>query len=170
MTTLTDDQLANLKPILKSVEELRSDLAYLIERDARLQARWILGLTISNGAALTALGARVIDLLSQPSTEQAKDALAIAIPSLWMFLGGILLAGTAALMELVSNQKIMWRLHQSIRFRLTHPEAITKNELSPISWRAWMVEILSGLSFAGGLAYPLLVLAFRYFAADGVTW
>jgi hypothetical protein len=162
--------LANLPGRTKSLDDLVKEFDTFAENDRRLQSRWIIGLVVANGGAMTALAGKTLDLLGTSGTDESRAAVALSIPSLWFFAAGLALAGVAGLLELLRNQKAMQSVHRSIRIRQNIHGSVTQDELDPPALFSWSVEIASGAAFLGGLVYPLIVLALRYCGAGVVEW
>lgn len=170
MREVTEEQYANLPPLTKSTAEIKTELGEHRERDYKLQTRWILGLAVANGGALTALSAKILDAIATKPTPEARAAFALAYPSLWFFVIGFTAVGCIAVSELLSNHTMIRKAHRSLRFRAHNPGAVTIDEIPPITIKAWAFEAISALSFIGGLTYPLTVLAIRYWREGGFTW
>lgn len=167
---LTDDEVRATPARLKSVDEIKAEFVSAREYDQRLQGRWLIGLAVANGGALTALSAKLLDVLGQPDTMEARAAVALALPSLWLFIVGFVAVGLAALAELLRNQQAVREAHRSLRIRAHYPESVTHDGLGDNPILSWAVELTSAGCFVAGLIYPVAVLGVRYFQVGGVAW
>lgn len=144
-------------------EQFRADLIQGRE-DAwaahnRTGDRWMLSLAIGNGGAFLALGARVLDKASEAGT-------ALAMPSLWLFAVGLVLAGINPFIE---AQRTLLHARAWERAVEVFDEDRDEQEdpgIQKLDDRIYAfqmgLELTSGLAFVGGLFYPLVVLSHRY--------
>lgn len=165
------EELAKAPLVKVSAEEIRERIDYGRSALDKLQARWSLFLAVGNGAALTALGSKIIDVLAGEPTRTAKTLLALAFPSIWLFALGLVAAGVIPFFELLGMAEKVRLQRQSLR----HVESGLGDSYEPdvSQWDslwAWTPEILATLLFMAGLLWPLVRLTSRFFTPTGMNW
>jgi hypothetical protein len=125
-----------------------------------LQSRWGLFLGIGNGAALVALGSKVLDLRAAPATAQAVAAVGFVYPSMILFAFGLMASGWVPLSELRATHGLL-REQRGFLQRLGSGEEIEVNAFPHADghWdapRNWWPEILAAGCFVAGLGWPLI--------------
>jgi hypothetical protein len=143
----------------RQLDELLSNQKYELDRAHAVSQRWVLWLAIGNGAALAAIGAKLV--------ETRSEALAaLLMPSCWLFLVGLVAAGSVAPITLKRHQLSVqkWR-EWTVAFRkgqpLQSPAATIKAD-ERLRGREVCLEWIAAASFVGGVAYPLIVMCHRY--------
>lgn len=165
-----EETYKSLPPRKKTVEQIEREYRQAIERDHQLQSKWLLGLAIANGGALTALSAKTLDVIGKPVDATAKAAVALAVPCLWLFVVGFIAVGAALLQELIRNQNGAYFAHRTLTLHAARQDITTLDTFGRPTWKAWLPELLSAACFVGGLMYPLLVLGLRYFRNGEFSW
>lgn len=150
-----------------SVSELDDVIRGLDARTERKQERWLIGLAVANAAGLTAVGARIFDVLAGGNSKSVQEGvIALALPSVWLFLIGLALAGLTFIGDQITDALDAVRLRSARKRLVDSPEAVFVMGPGAMTWKTWFeiwgMEALSALCFMGGLTYPAMVLSLRY--------
>lgn len=166
----SQDEVNKMPDWRRSEDLVVADYRHRVERAYTLQNRWLLWLAVANAGALTALASKQLEALSKAGNDEAYAAFALIHPSMWFFFFGIIAAAVAALQELFNNMNEAKSLHNSLRIMQNQPGSVSYQPFNFPTLRQWLPEIMSAACFLGGLAYPLIVLAVRYFKAGHFSW
>ena len=164
------EELAKAPLVRVKAEEIRERITYARAALDKLQARWSLFLAVGNGAALTALGSKVIDVLAGEPTQPGKTLLALAFPSIWLFALGLVAAGVIPFFELLHVAEKIRSQRQSLRHVESGGDSLEPDVTQWDNIWAWTPEILAALLFTAGLLWPLVRLTSRFFQPGGITW
>ena len=132
----------------------------LREKLDKLQARWSLFLAVGNGAAMTALGSKLLESLFgvNPDTDKVDHSalLAFCFPPLFFFSLGLLAAASIPLFELIATNNRLRSLGG------TGEKAASGDDAYWDKLTNWLPEIAAAVCFMAGLGFGVVPLAILY--------
>lgn len=154
MRDLSPEQVAS-----RQLDELLNNQKLEMDRSYAVSQRWVLWLAIGNGAALAAVGAKLLD-------AQSEVLAALLMPSCWFFFVGLVCAGAVGPITIRRHEISLaqWR-KWTVAFR--KGEALQAADSShDADAKLYKIEAgfewASAVSFVLGAGYPLTVLCLRY--------
>ncbi len=147
------------------LEELLGNQRVELDRAIAANQRWVLSLAVANGAALTALAAKLVD-------SRSEYLAALVMPSCWMFAAGLVCAGLVSPLT-AKRHSIAWTIWKTYTLSFRRGEALEEpSELKSQEDRLFRAETVLEWSaaalFFAGLMSPLASLGFRYlFSGQG---
>jgi hypothetical protein len=123
----------------------------------KLQSRWSLFLAIGNGAALAALGTKVLDVLAKPG-EGTEHMVALAFFPMLSFAVGLIWAASIPLMELRGAQKRLREYRQGQPKKTAVNEDLITGDDHWDQFRNWIPEIGAAAFFCMGMLIIIGIL------------